>query len=63
MSDTQKIATAQIVAGQNRYNDFMALMNNYDTAVNSTTTALNSQGSASRRILYICKQPRRSLAH
>jgi TP901 family phage tail tape measure protein len=46
MSDTQKIATAQIVAGQNRYNDFMALMNNYDTAVNSTTTALNSQGSA-----------------
>lgn len=46
MSNTQKIATAQVVGGINRYNDFMSLMNNYGMAVDSTNTALNSQGSA-----------------
>ena len=48
MSNTQKIATAQVVAGVHRYNDFMSLMNNYKMAVDSTTTALNSQGSATK---------------
>lgn len=48
MSDTQKIATSQVVAGINRYDDFMALLNNYSSAVDSTTTALNSQGSAEK---------------
>ena len=46
MSDTEKIATAQTVAGVHRYNQFMSLMNNYQMALDSTSTALNSQGSA-----------------
>lgn len=46
MSDTEKIATAQVVAGVHRYNQFMSLMNNYQMAIDSTSTALNSQGSA-----------------
>lgn len=48
MSNTQKIATAQVVGGVNRYNDFMSLMNNYKMSLDSTTTALNSQGSATK---------------
>lgn len=48
MSNTQKIATSQVVGGINRYNDFMSLMNNYKMSVDSTTTALNAQGSATR---------------
>jgi TP901 family phage tail tape measure protein len=46
MSNTEKIATAQVVGGVHRYNDFMSLMNNYSMAVDSTNTALGSQGSA-----------------
>lgn len=46
MSDTQKIATAQTVAGVHRYNSFIALMNNYQTSLDATTTAINSEGSA-----------------
>lgn len=48
MNETQKIATAQTVAGVHRYNSFMALMNNYQVALDSTATALDSQGSALR---------------
>lgn len=46
MSNTEKIATAQTVAGVHRYNSFMALMNNYQVAVDATSTSLASQGSA-----------------
>lgn len=36
------------IAGRNRLTQFLALMNNYDTAIDATTTAFNSQGSAMR---------------
>lgn len=46
LSSTQRIATAQQVAGTQRYNQFISLMNNYSTAISASETALNSQGSA-----------------
>lgn len=48
MSETQKIGTAQTVAGVHRYNDFMALMENFDMAVDATATSMNSLGSATK---------------
>lgn len=48
LSNTEKIAVAQQVAGVQRYNQFISLMNNYQMAVDASTTALNSQGSATR---------------
>lgn len=46
LSKTEQIAVAQKVAGVQRYNQFISLMNNYQMATDATTTALNSQGSA-----------------
>ena len=46
LSSTERIATAQQVAGTQRYNQFISLMNNYSTAISATETAINSQGSA-----------------
>lgn len=46
LSETQKIYIAQQVAGVNHYNSFIALMNNYGTAIEATNTALNSENSA-----------------
>lgn len=44
-TNTQKyIATT--LAGTNQLNNFLALMNNFEHATETTTTALNSQGSA-----------------
>ena len=48
LTQTEKIATAQQVAGIQRYNQFMAMMNNYQMSIDATTTALNSQGSATK---------------
>lgn len=48
MSETEKIATAQTVAGVHRYNSFIALMNNYDMALEATATAMDSMGSATK---------------
>lgn len=48
MSETQKIGTAQTVAGVHRYNDFMSLMENFDMAVDATATSMNSLGSATK---------------
>ena len=45
-SNTQRIAVAQQVAGVQRYNQFISLMNNYQMATDASNTALNSQGSA-----------------
>lgn len=42
----QQQNTALNIAGRNRMTQFLALMNNYQTAVDATTTAYNSQGSA-----------------
>lgn len=36
------------IAGRARVTQFLALMNNYETAISATTTAYNSQGSAMR---------------
>lgn len=45
-SNTQKyIATT--LAGTNQLNNFLALMNNFDHAIDATETAMNSAGSAS----------------
>lgn len=48
MTDTQKIGTAQVVAGVHRYNDFISLMNNFEMAIDSSATAMNSMGSATK---------------
>ena len=48
MSREQQQNTALAIAGRNRLTQFIALMNNYDMAVDATTTAMNSQGSAMR---------------
>ena len=48
MSKTQQLAVAQQVAGIQRYNDFISLMNNYQIATDATTKAINSQGSAEK---------------
>lgn len=48
LSTTSKIATSQQVAGIQQYNQFMAMMNNYQMSIDATTTALNSQGSATK---------------
>lgn len=37
---------ASTIAGTNQLNNFLALMNNFDHAVEATETALNSAGSA-----------------
>ena len=39
---------ASTIAGTNQLNNFLALMNNFDHAVEATETALNSAGSATR---------------
>lgn len=48
MTETQKISTAQVVAGTHRYNDFISLLENFGIATESTATAFNSVGSATR---------------
>lgn len=48
MTETQKIATAQTVAGVHRYNDFISLMNNFEMAIDSSATAMDSMGSATK---------------
>lgn len=48
LSDSQQQNTAVSIAGTYQLNRFLALMNNYGTVVESTNTALNSQGSALR---------------
>lgn len=48
MSDTEKIATSQVVAGQNKYNDFLSLLNNFEMATSATATAMDSMSSATK---------------
>ena len=48
MTQTEQTAVAQQVAGIQRYNDFISLMNNYQIATDATTKAINSQGSATK---------------
>ena len=46
LSDSQRQNIGVTIAGRNQLSRFLALMNNWDTAVDATTTAYNSQGSA-----------------
>ncbi|AYP68259.1 tail length tape measure protein [Bacillus phage vB_BcoS-136] len=48
LSDAQRQNIAVEVAGRYQLTRFLALMNNYDTALKSTETAVYSQGSAMR---------------
>ena len=46
LSQTQKIQTAQTVGGIQRYNDFISLVSNLDTAMEASATAADSFNSA-----------------
>ena len=46
LSQKDQTAIANMVGNKRRYTDFIALMDNFDQAVNATQTSLNSFGSA-----------------
>lgn len=46
LSDAQKVALGETLAGKTRYNILAAVLQNYQHAIDATTTALNSEGSA-----------------
>ena len=48
LTNTQRIELAQTVAGVQRYNEFMSLMNNFGMATSATATAMDSLGSATK---------------
>ncbi len=48
LSEAEQNAIAVQAAGKTRYQAFVAAMSNFETAINATNTALNSQGSAER---------------
>lgn len=48
MTNAEKQAVAITYAGKTQFEVFAAVMNNFDTAVNASATALNSAGSATK---------------
>ena len=48
LNNEQKTAIALQFGGKNQMEVFMATMNNFDTAIDATATAMKAQGSASR---------------
>lgn len=48
LSDAERQSIGELAAGKNRITEFNALMSNWATAVDATTTAMESNGSASR---------------
>ncbi|MEG0836141.1 MAG: phage tail tape measure protein, partial [Christensenellaceae bacterium] len=48
MNNEQKTSLAQTVAGKNQFEVLVNTLNNFDTALSATETALNSSGSAAR---------------
>ena len=48
LTDAQRQNLGELAAGKNRITEFNALMSNWQTAVEATTTAMNSQGSAAK---------------
>lgn len=48
LSDAERQSIGELAAGKNRITEFNALMSNWSTAVDATTTAMESNGSASR---------------
>lgn len=48
LTDAERQSLGELAAGKNRITEFNALMSNWQTAVEATATAMNSQGSASK---------------
>lgn len=48
MTDAQRVALGDTLAGQNQYKVLAAVMQNFETAVEATETAYNSAGSAAQ---------------
>lgn len=48
MTDAQRTALGDIIAGTNQYKVLAAVMSNFNTAVDANRTALNSSGSAAK---------------
>lgn len=48
LNEEQKTAIALEMGGKNQMEVFMATMNNFDTAIEATNTAMDAQGSASK---------------
>lgn len=48
LTDSERQSLGELAAGKNRITEFNALMSNWATAVEATTTAMNSQGSAAK---------------
>ena len=46
LTDVQKTNLGQTLAGKTRYNILAAVLQNFQHAIDATTTALNSEGSA-----------------
>ena len=46
LTDAQRVALGETLAGKTRYNILAAVLQNYQHAIDATTTALNSEGSA-----------------
>ena len=46
LNKEQQTAIALEMGGKNQMEVFMATMNNFDTAIEATSTAMNAQGSA-----------------
>lgn len=46
MTNAQQTAIASSLAGKTRFDVFAATMNGFEDAIDASTTALNSQGSA-----------------
>lgn len=48
LSNVEKAAMGEALAGKNQYNVFTSVMENFESAIGATSTALDSQGSAAR---------------
>lgn len=46
LSDSERVALGQTLAGKNQYRVLAAVLGNFTTAINANETALNAQGSA-----------------
>lgn len=48
LSNVEKAAMGEALVGKNQYNVFTSVMENFESAIGATATALDSQGSAAR---------------
>jgi len=61
LTDVQQKNIAQVVGGVRRYNDFLALIKNFDRFVNATVTSMLSQGNATDKATEDLKKYSRQL--